>query len=392
MSQAKKRHARTRTAPAGGGSSKAPRTTSPGARGAGSGPPGRAARRRALRREAPVVLGLLLDDHDFTAMTGYRTFPHDDYAQYLHQVDRMLRDLHGKGTHVVVTLFDPAGYADYCATTRQPPDIPATRTRYVAESTTAGPAVRYARQPIDTVRADLAREAERRATWERATDLLLEAGPCPDCDEDLAHCAFDRASHTLLRLIEALGPGSHHVVCSLRLDPGEPALHAAAQIDVAPPRARARTATPSGGRAADTRADRGTGAGIGRDGPADSRDDGGTGHGGFPRGGRDPGDDGDLRFSDADMLVVCTVMTAAEVTRRTAGLVIRTTTGRRDAPGTETVRGWSLRGGTPHPLSEAEVFNAYCTDPATGEPVPPEPGVRYRAGLPLPPPLPGDLI
>jgi hypothetical protein len=293
------------------------------------------------------VLGLLLDDHDFTAMTGYRTFPHDDYAQYLHQVDRMLRDLHGKGTHVTVTLFDPADYADYCATTRQPPDTPVTRTRYVAESTTAGPAIRYDRQPIDTVRVDLAREAERRATWERATDLLLEAGPCPDCDQDLAHCAFDRASHTLLRLIDALGPGGHHVVCSLRLDPGEPALHAAAQIDAAPP-----------------------------------HDDGDP---------RSP-DDGDLKFSDADMLVVCTVMTAAEVTGRTAGLVIRTTTGTgEDAPGTETVRGWSLRGGTPHPLSEAEVFNAYCTDPATGDPVPPEPGVRYRAGLPLPPPLPGDL-
>ncbi|MEE4545405.1 hypothetical protein V2S66_25985 [Streptomyces sp. V4-01] len=307
-------------------------------------PPGRAAHRRALRREAPVVVGLLLDDQDFAAMTGYRTFPHDDYGRYLRQIDHLLRSLHAQGTHVAVTLFDPEGYADYCQSTRQPPDTPATRTRYVAEATTAGPAVRYARQPLAAVRGDLAREADRRATWEQATDLLVDAGPCPDCGQDLAHCAFDRASHTLLRLIEAVGPGSHHVVCSLPTDGGS-SLLAAVQVDAPPP----------------------------------------EGH--EPR--ARPGEPGDLSFSEADALVVCTVMAAGAATSRPGGLVVRTVTG-QGADRAETVRGWTLRGGEPYPLSEAEVFNAYCTDAVTGEPVPPEPGVRYAAGLPLPPPLPGD--
>jgi hypothetical protein len=305
-----------------------------------------------VRREAPVIVGLLLDEHDFTTMTGYRTFPHHDYGRYLQHIDHLLRGLDAQGTHVAVTLFEPGAYADYCDSTRQPPDTPAARTRYVAEATTSGPAVRYTRQPLTEVRVDLAREADRRATWERATDLLIDAGPCPDCGQDLAHCAFDRASHTLLRLIEAVGPGTHHIVCSLPTGTAEAALVAAVLIEAPAP-----GESPGGMRAGDAAAG-------------------------------DSGDD--LRFSETDALVVGTVMAVGTVTAQPGGLVVRTVTG-KGADRAETVRGWSLRGGEPYPLTEAEVFNAYCTDPVTGEPVPPEPGVRYAAGLPLPPPLPGDL-
>ena len=295
-----------------------------------SGPPGRTRYRRALRREAPVVIGMILDAHDFAAMTRYPGFPYDDYGRYLHHLDGLLRSLHAEGTHIAVTLFDPEGYAAYCDSTRQPPDTPATRARYVAEAATTGASVRYARQPLDVLRAELAREADRRATWERATDELMDAGRCPDCGQDLAHCAFDAASHTLLRLLEAVGDGTHHVVCSLPCPDGPPLL-AAVHIDTRP--------------------------------------------------------DGDLHLAETDALVVCTVMAVAAVTARLGGLVVRTT----DAAGRDTVRGWELRDGEPQPLSEAAVFDAYCTDPATGEPVPPEPGVRYAAGLPLPPALPGNL-
>ncbi|SEO51159.1 hypothetical protein [Actinacidiphila rubida] len=293
-------------------------------------PAGRTDQRRALRAEAPTILGLLVDDGDFTAMTGYPSFPFTDYGRYLHHVDALLHSLHARGTHVAVTLFDPAAYAAYCTGTRQPPDRPGSRTRYTAEATTAGPAVPYARQPLDTLRGTLAREAEHRATWERATDLLMDAGRCTDCGEELVHCAFDRASHTLIRLVEAVGPGRHHVVASLPEDSRPPLLAAAR---------------------------------IGSD------------------------EDGELHLDEADALLLCTVMAACAATVHPGGLVIRTTA----SDGTDTVRGWTLRGAVPHPLTEPEVFNAYCTDPDTGDPVPPEPGVRYAAGIPLPPPLPGDL-
>jgi hypothetical protein len=294
----------------------------------GIAPPGRARYRRSLRREAPTVVGLLLTDEDFTVMTRYPSFPFDDYGRYLHHLDGLLHSLHSQGTPIEVTLFDPDGYADYCAATGQPPDSAATRTRYIAEFTAGRAAVPYSKQPLSALRVELARAADRRATWERATDALMDAGACPECGRNLAHCAFDAASHTLLRVIEAVGTGTHHVVCSVPTD--GPPLLAAVYID------------------------------------ADA--------------------DGQTRLAEADALVLCTVMAAGAVTVRPGGLVVRTT----DADGTDTVRGWSLRDGEPHPLTEAEVFNAYCTDPATGQPVPPEPGLCYRAGLPLPPPLSGN--
>ncbi|MBF4138234.1 ATP synthase subunit B family protein [Streptomyces albidoflavus] len=49
----------------------------------------------------------------------------------------------------------------------------------------------------------------------------------------------------------------------------------------------------------------------------------------------------------------------------------------------EEVRGWRLRAGRAWPLTAAEVFDAYCTDHATGDLLSPEPGVEYRAGTPL---------
>ncbi|WUH90392.1 hypothetical protein OG900_09940 [Streptomyces sp. NBC_00433] len=170
-----------------------------------------------------------------------------------------------------------------------------------------------------------ARAARHRGAWESATDALAGAGTCPDCGQDLAHCAFDSATDNLLRLLEAVGPGSHHIVCSL--PSGDGPLLAAVHVQT------------------DT--------------------------------------DGTLCLDDDDALVLCTVMAAGTATGRAGGVVLRTT---HDDERPEVVRGWSLRDGTLHPLSESEVFNAYCTDPITGDRVPPEPGVSYRAGIPLPPP------
>ncbi|MFI8769582.1 hypothetical protein ACIGN6_32385 [Streptomyces sp. NPDC053792] len=45
----------------------------------------------------------------------------------------------------------------------------------------------------------------------------------------------------------------------------------------------------------------------------------------------------------------------------------------------ERVCGWKLIEFYAVPLSAAEIFNAYCTDPETGEPVPPEWGVEHVA-------------
>ncbi|GHF37793.1 hypothetical protein GCM10010218_18660 [Streptomyces mashuensis] len=84
-----------------------------------------------------------------------------------------------------------------------------------------------------------------------------------------------------------------------------------------------------------------------------------------------------LSLGEASALVFSTVLAAGLATGASGGIVLRTT-------GTpDTVRGWLLRDGRLRPLTASEVFAAYCTDPLTGEPVPPEPGVEYEAGHPL---------
>ncbi|MFE1784186.1 hypothetical protein ACFW9F_16780, partial [Streptomyces sp. NPDC059506] len=87
--------------------------------------------------------------------------------------------------------------------------------------------------------------------------------------------------------------------------------------------------------------------------------------------------DEELRLGEADALVLTTVLAAGLATGAPGGVVMRSIRpGARD-----TVRGWALHDGWLRPLTEAEVFNAYCTDAATGEPVAPEPGVDHRAGI-----------
>ncbi|WP_055600190.1 hypothetical protein [Streptomyces aureus] len=255
--------------------------------------------RRALRREVPSTVGLLADEHDFTAMRRYRTFAFDDHTTYLRQVEALLRTLATQGGHTTVTLFDPEEYAAYCAETALDPDHPTSRSRFTAHLAATGAQVTYTGQPLSTLLPELVDTAVRHATWEYATTVLATAGDCATCGKDIGRAAFERAARLLARLLDAAGPGIHHLVCSV---------------------------------------------------PA----------------------------ADDQLLAV---LAAGIVLGAPGGLVLRTTSpGARDR-----LHGWRLTGGTLTPLTEAEVFAAYCTDARTGEPLSPEPGVDHRAGFPLTP-------
>ncbi|MBH5333762.1 hypothetical protein IHE55_02660 [Streptomyces pactum] len=286
--------------------------------------------RRALRREAPSTVALLADEADFAAMRRYTSFGFDDHRSYLRQAEGLLQDLAARELHTTVALFDPAEYAEYCADAGLDPDSPGSRTRYVAEVAAAGGTVPYTGQPVRDLLPELLRAVTRRATADTATGLLLRAGDCPDCGEDLGEAALRRAGLLLTRLLEAAGPGDHHLVCSVATRRGS--LTAALSATV----------------------------------PA-----GADGSAGPPLAGEE------------EALVFGTVLAAGIATGGPAGLVMRTSPdGRPDA-----LRGWALDDdGWLRPLSEAEVFAAYCTDVFTGEPVPPEHGVEYRGGFPLPRP------
>ncbi|MDN3295723.1 hypothetical protein QWM81_17030 [Streptomyces ficellus] len=278
--------------------------------------------RRALRREVPSTVGVLADEQDFTAMRRYRTFTFDDHDLYLRQIDDLLRILAARGGHTTVALFDPEDYAEYCTEAGLDPDTPASRSRFTAELAATGPCVPYTGQPIDRLVPLLINRAVRQATWEYAAMLLTDLGECADCGQDIGRAAFERASHTLTRLLEEAGPGTHHLVCSV---PADEQLLAALHAE-----------RP---------------------------------------------EDGPARLDSTEGAEFVTVLAAGIALERPGGLVLRTTT--PAAP--DRVHGWRLDRGRLIALTAAEVFNAYCTDADTGEPLPPEPNVDYRAGFDITP-------
>ncbi|MEU3778566.1 hypothetical protein AB0F11_36270 [Streptomyces sp. NPDC032472] len=278
------------------------------------------ARRRMLRREVPRTVGLLADAGDFAAMRRYRSFTFEDHQDYLRAVDALLRSLADEGIHTTVALFDPEAYAEFCDDNGLDPDTAASRSRFTAELAGTGPALPYTGCPVDEMVPLLIDEAVRQSTWEYATALLAGVGACADCGEDIGRAAFERATAALTRLVEHAGPGHHHLVCSVPTEDEQlvAVLHAEAPDDP----------------------------------------------------------DGPPYVADREGLGFVAVLAAGLALGGTGGLVLRSTT-----PGfADRVHGWRLDRGRLVPLSAAAVFNAYCTDADTGEPVAPEPGVEYCPG------------
>lgn len=280
--------------------------------------------RRTLRREVAGTVGVLTDAYDFDAMRGYRTFPFDDHRDYLQQLDGLLKTFASRQLHTTVALFDPEDFAEYCSEHGLDPDTPTSRSSYTAAITTRGSTVTYAGQSLDSLLPELIDKAVRQATWEYATLLLADLGECADCGQDVGRSAFDRASRLLMRLLEGAGEGRHHLVCSVpaRDEQLLAVLHAEGNATTA-------------ARAAELDAAEG-----------------------------------------AEFVAVLATAIALE---SPGGLVLRTST--PDAP--DRLRGWQLHEGRLLPLTAGEVFSAYCTDAATGEPLSPEPGVEYCAGFPV---------
>lgn len=271
--------------------------------------------RRVLRREIAGTIGLLADEHDFTAMRRYRSFTFDDHTTYLQQVEALLRTLAAQGNHTTVALFDPEEYAEFCTDTGLDPDAPSSRTRFTAELATTGAIVLYEGQPLTKLVPELIDEAVRQATWEYATTLLSQIGNCASCGEDIGRAAFARAMELLTRILDTADPGERHLVCSVSAKPQ--ALVAVLRAD------------------------------------------------------HDP--DGAPQLDESEALEFATVLAVGLATRSPGGLVMRTS-----APDTtDRVYGWRLRGDDLAPLTAGEVFDAYCTDVESGDLVSPESGVDY---------------
>ncbi|MFD9908414.1 hypothetical protein [Streptomyces sp. NPDC059063] len=272
--------------------------------------------RRALRREVAGTIGLLADAEDFAAMRRYRTFTFDDHVTYLRQVEGLLRSLASQGRLTSIALFDPEEYEEFCADTGLDPDTSASRTRFTAELATAAPTVAYEGQDFTDLVPDLVDETVRQSTWEYATMLLARIGACAECGVDIGRAAFARASDLLMRAIGTAGSRASHLVCSVPSD-GQTLL-AALHVTI--------------------------------------------------------GTDGNPHLDETEALEFTTVLAVGIATHSNGGLVMRTS----DDPG-ERVRGWRLEGERLHPLTAAEVFDAYCTDAHSGDLIAPESGVDYCA-------------
>ncbi|MFI1971888.1 hypothetical protein [Streptomyces cinnamoneus] len=286
--------------------------------------------RRRLRGEAPSTVAVLADERDFAAMRRYDTFTFDDHAMYLRQVEGLLRAMAAKGTYTSVALFDPDAYEQYCTERRLDPDTPASRTRYTADIAAQGVRVPYEGQPIARLLPDLVDQAGRQTTWERASRLLARAGGPAAHATDSGQVAFARASRTLRRLIEAVGTGAHHLVCTV---PAEGTTRLVAVLHA------------------------------------------------------ERHEDGHVHMGHPAATVFCTVLAAGFTAERPGGLALRSMVPGRPA----VLRAWGIKHGTLVPMSEAEVFSAYCTDALNGDPVPPEHGVEHRAGIEIDTELDMDL-
>lgn len=298
----------------------------------------RRSRQRTLRREVPSIVAVLADESHFARMRAYDSFAFDDHRSYLHQLEVLLRALTAQQVHARVALFDPVDYELFCQEERLDPDTPASRTRYTAEVATTGTTVPYRGQAVTDLLPQLLDAHACRRSWQAGADVLARTGSCARCGADIGRAAFDRAARALALVLETLGCGTHHLVGSVAV-PGTPLVTA---LDVR----------------------------------------------------RAPG--GKLHVQESAALALTTALAAGLATDSPGGLVLRTDGAAAEGvfahdpegPADDVVRGWRLDSGTCwlQPLTAAEVFTAYCTDPATGEPVAPEPGVDHAPGFELPHP------
>ncbi|MEU9736489.1 hypothetical protein [Streptomyces sp. NPDC048002] len=284
--------------------------------------------RRVLRREISGTIGLLTDEHDFRAMRHYRSFPFDDYATYLAGVEDLLQARASQGMHTMLVLFDPEEYADFCAATGLDPDGPASRTRFTAEMAFTSAAIAYDGEPLAELVPVLVDEAVCTATWEYASALLARLGSCAACGQDVGQEAFARARDVLAQILDTADPGHRHLVCSVSATPETLVSVLHADTDA----------------------------------------------------------DGATHLDDTEALEFTTVL-AAGLAAPPGALVMRT----RSPGAPDRVYGWRLRAGALEPLTASEVFDAYCTDHDSGDPIPPEPDVDYCAPPDLGPdgPTPG---
>ncbi|MDI5969869.1 hypothetical protein POF50_011065 [Streptomyces sp. SL13] len=278
-----------------------------------------AANLRRARKDIGHVVALLTTPEDFGIMR--QQFRSFRYTDYDAYLNQMqyLLDSLAETSSAYVTVFDPAAFADFCAREELEPDSPSSRSRYAAGAAVQEVRLPYEGDEVSDLMDDLMEAVDKRQSLEKAMRIIGTSSLGGMPPYEF----LDRARTAVGELLRGLGTGTHHLVCSVAHE----AERLVAVLHVACT------------------------------------------------------DEGVTRVPEDDRLPFTVHVAAGLRSGGVAGIVARTSATQNEA--NEVVRGWTISEGWVRPLTEAQVFAAYCTDADTGEPIPPEHRVEYAAGFPV---------
>lgn len=311
---------------------------------------------RRLRAKAGQVTGIavVVDELEWRALAEQNPlFAADDYESYLSRIEERMRSAARAGRQVMVGPLMPDQFetrADAAGLARDHPRALKEYERFVAD---LGPLTRpWVGEPITRILEQIRAHVRAETLQTLAMPSLAAAASMHPEPDTAAQRAMSMAAHVFMALIEDGGDGRHELRVTVHAEEG--------LLDYTLPYTRCAKVIA------------------------------------FP-------DDG-----GEHMVVV--LLAIASLAGRPGSMLLRTRPqtsifpGRRKpralpaprdsdsgAPAPEgwenhesTLRGWRLSGDLPQPMTEGQLFAFVCTGPR-GEPMPPEPGTRFRAGFPLDP-------
>ena len=316
---------------------------------------GVAGRRGRAKSTRTTGIAILIDELEWRALAEENPlFEFADYESYLLDIERRMRAAARAGRQVMVGLLMPDQFETRAEAAGIAKDSPRALKEYERFVADLGPLTRlWHGEPIAQVLERLRAHVRAETLQTRAMPALGAAAALHPYPDESARRATSQASHVFMAVIEGCGDGQHE-----------------ARIRVSHPEGELEYALPytkSGEVIA------------------------------FP-------DDG-----GEQMVIV--LLAIASLAERPGSMVLRSrpqidffpsrrrpkedraaysaAAAAANASGSPAyrefiLRGWRLGNAVPQPMSEGQLFAFTCTGP-NGDPVPPEPGTRFRAAFPLNP-------
>jgi hypothetical protein len=259
-----------------------------------------------------------------------------DYEAYLAGIHRRMASARRTGKQVLVGPFLTDQYESYADAIGEPPCSFETLRSYDDFVARIGPhTITWAGEPISSVLAHLRGATDTSTDEAKLLPLLKQAADLHVDPQRAASQALDAATEIFAPLLKHTEPGHHTLTCVVQF-----------------PRERVSYELPVM-RTSELVA--------------------------FPDGGPEQ--------------LLWAALATAQLSERPATLILRSRRLTAHTPAAQkrhsrhpeslTVRAWRLSAGRAIPLTAAQAFALACTDPATGDPVPPEPGACYEDAFPL---------